>query len=75
LKKTGADTWGAASKGDLKGAFGGVAKGAGQTVGGVGKGAGKTVDDAGNGVNKLVGGAGKNLGACEMLCKYTRAYS
>lgn len=67
LKQTGTDTWGAASKGDLKGAFGGVAKGAGQTVGGVGSGAGKTVDDAGKGANKLVGGVGKNLGACETI--------
>ena len=66
LKQTGTDTWGAASKGDVKGAFGGVAKGAGQTVGGVGSGAGKTVDDAGKGANKLVGGVGKNLGTCEM---------
>jgi hypothetical protein len=69
LKQTGTDTWGAASQGDIKGAFGGVAKGAGQTVGGVGSGAGKTVDDAGKGANKLVGGVGKNLGACEMSWK------
>lgn len=71
LKQTGTDTWSAASKGDIKGAFGGVAKGAGQTVGGVGSGAGKTVDDAGKGANKLVGGVGKNLGTCEMSREFS----
>jgi phage-related protein len=64
LTKTGTDTWNAASKGDIKGAFGGVAKGAGATVGGVGSGVSKTADDAGKGANKLVSGAGKNIGAC-----------
>jgi hypothetical protein len=63
LTKTGTDTWNAASKGDIKGAFGGVAKGAGATVGGVGSGVSKTANDAGEGANKLVSGAGKNLGA------------
>ena len=71
LKNTGSNTWSAASKGDLKGAAGGIAKGAGQTVGGVGSGAGKTVNDAGEGANKLVGGVGKNLGACEMVWEFS----
>jgi hypothetical protein len=74
LKKTGADTLGAAKSGDIKGTFSGLGKGAGETVGGVGSGAGKTVNDAGEGANKLVGGAGKNLGkhALQLLVRLSR---